>query len=125
MLGILAGIAVPVYSSFVDDAKFSEAYTGLEVIAQAEKMYFAEYGAYVTCCMNDGVQFLARYTGMTNPGGVDSAFMYQLKGGRGSNGFVVRAILKGSSPKECIEMNQKGEFVRGFQFADPKCIIST
>ena len=43
--GILAAVAIPIYQSFVDDAKWSEAETAMGSIKTAADVYLAKYGA--------------------------------------------------------------------------------
>src|SRR5690349_5249088 len=47
LIGILARLAIPNFKNFQCKAKQSEAKIGLKAIAQAELVYWGEWGAYV------------------------------------------------------------------------------
>ncbi|MFT5207797.1 MAG: Tfp pilus assembly protein PilE [Candidatus Omnitrophota bacterium] len=46
VLGVLAGVALPVYSGFVDRAKKAEAVGMLDAVRSSEMRYFAEFETY-------------------------------------------------------------------------------
>ncbi len=46
VLGVLAGVALPVYSGFVDRAKKAEALGMLDAVRSSEMRYYAEWEAY-------------------------------------------------------------------------------
>ncbi|MEN6473271.1 MAG: type IV pilin protein [Syntrophaceae bacterium] len=47
IIGILAAVAIPIYSGYTQRARRSEAFTAVQTIAMAEEKAFAETGAYV------------------------------------------------------------------------------
>lgn len=47
IIGILAAIAIPLYSGYTERARRSEAFSALQTIAMTEEKVFAETGAYV------------------------------------------------------------------------------
>lgn len=47
ILGVLAAIAVPLYTGYVEDARQSEATANLQVIRTLEEQYIADEGTYV------------------------------------------------------------------------------
>jgi type IV pilus assembly protein PilE len=46
VIGILASIALPTYTDFVERSRITEAYTNLKAILEAEKRYALEFDAY-------------------------------------------------------------------------------
>ena len=48
IIGILAAVAVPIFSSFSDDAKIDELHANMLVAATAQEKYFVSKGKYAT-----------------------------------------------------------------------------
>jgi len=46
IIGLLAGIAIPSFTSYQNRARRSESYVNLGSLAKAQKSYFAEFGLY-------------------------------------------------------------------------------
>jgi len=48
IVGILAAVAIPAYTSYVTRSRRADAFTALETVRAAQEMYRAEYGEYAT-----------------------------------------------------------------------------
>jgi len=48
IVGILAAVAIPAYTSYVTRSRRADAFTALETVRAAQEMYRAEYGGYAT-----------------------------------------------------------------------------
>jgi type IV pilus assembly protein PilA len=58
IIGILAAIGIPQFAASIEKAKGGEARAGLGHIQTAEKVYFAEYEAYLPIVANEAVESL-------------------------------------------------------------------
>jgi type IV pilus assembly protein PilE len=47
IIGILAAIAIPMYTGYTQRARRADAYSALQTIALTEEKYFAEHGEYL------------------------------------------------------------------------------
>lgn len=59
IVGILAGVAIPMYRGATERAKASEAVAALGAIRSAMRVYYAEYGTYVNSNFTDGAKVTA------------------------------------------------------------------
>ena len=48
IIGILAAIAIPMYSGYTQRARRADAFSALQTIALTEEKYFAEHGTYIS-----------------------------------------------------------------------------
>ena len=56
IIGILATIALPNFTRFVERAKADQAITYLRVIRTGERVYFANHSTYIVCANADDVK---------------------------------------------------------------------
>jgi len=56
IVGILAAVAIPMYTGATDRAKASEAVAALGTIRGAMRVYYAEHGTYIDASFTDGAQ---------------------------------------------------------------------
>ena len=56
IVGILAAVAIPMYSQSVDRSRATEAVSALGTIKAAMRNYYAEHGTYVNATFTDGAQ---------------------------------------------------------------------
>ena len=59
IVGILAAVAIPAYNDYVTRSRRSDAFTALETVRAAEKMYRAEKGFYTSDFVDGGTTVLA------------------------------------------------------------------
>ena len=96
ILGVLAAIAIPVFSRYVKRGKISEAITMLQNIRLKQEMYFQSYGRYVAIAEwhpeevgrnpvlweRDGIQAPVAWQILgVKPAGVSSYFQYRIGAG--------------------------------------------
>ncbi len=82
IIGILAAIAIPMYSGYTQRARRADAFSALQTIALTEEKYFAEHGEYLD------LAHLVSSFGLTFSGEAD--WDYDLPTQTTTN-FVVRA----------------------------------
>jgi prepilin-type N-terminal cleavage/methylation domain-containing protein len=69
IVGILAAVAIPIYSGTTDRSKATEAVAALGTIRSAMRNYYAEHGTYVNASFTDGAQVSA--SGLLDVASVD------------------------------------------------------
>ncbi|MFT5206651.1 MAG: prepilin-type N-terminal cleavage/methylation domain-containing protein [Candidatus Omnitrophota bacterium] len=95
VLGVLAGVALPVYSGFVARAEKSEALGFLDAIRASEMRYFAETGDF-------GVNADLDFNPNDEVAGQKHAFVYNVTATTGPDNFVASACVLGTALSACL-----------------------
>jgi prepilin-type N-terminal cleavage/methylation domain-containing protein len=82
IIGVLAAIAIPMYTKHIKDARTAEAVSRLDAILTASKMYHQRFGEWPSD--NDGVDYFADFSDTEH-------FTYSLSRGGGVGVFELRA----------------------------------
>lgn len=90
IIGILATVAIPSYREYVNNAKLAEGSTGVEAITKLQRIYYSDYGL-----------FLSAHTAIFSP----------------AIGSYVNAAISGGS-KQPLELPQNEWDAMGFPFPD-------
>jgi len=92
IVGILAAIAIPIYTSYIQRARRADAKTALQQLAAAQEMWRAEKGGYSTD--NTGAQLIntmgAPLTTMS------PYYTWSYSGNLNANSFTAQAVPQGS-----------------------------
>jgi len=109
IVGILAAVAIPVYSGYIERARRADAKTALEQIRAAQEMWRAERGSYA---INDGggTAIAKLITTMGAPATTISRYYtWSFSDGPTATTFTARATAIGSQATDGnLEINQDG-----------------
>jgi type IV pilus assembly protein PilE len=122
IVGILAAIAVPIYTNYLVRARRADAKTVLEQVRAAQEMWRAERGSYA---IDDGATAEGK---LHNTMGVPATTIniYYSWGftNKTATTFIARATPTGSQgPDGWLEIDQNGTKTDqdGFSYPDPRC----
>ncbi len=97
VIGILAAVAVPQFTTATERAKSAKALSALNIVAQAEKMYRGERDVYIDCANNSAITTnLGNYIDMTDAMS-DSDWSYTVTGSSTTAFLVTAKRLAGSA----------------------------
>lgn len=83
IVGVLAAVAVPMYTKFIKSSRTTEATARLSTIMKAAKLYYMQHGSWPR---KNSVGFLADFSNSDH-------FRYKIQSGAGGKGrFRIRAI---------------------------------
>ncbi|NOY44633.1 MAG: prepilin-type N-terminal cleavage/methylation domain-containing protein [Deltaproteobacteria bacterium] len=105
ILGILAAIAVPMYTGYVSGAKKSEAKSNLETIRLLEEQYYADHKTYVGGANTTAL--MANLPGF-EPGTPDDLY-YDYSVSANATAFNAVATPKAGAPSGVLKINEKNE----------------
>lgn len=125
IIGVLASIAIPMYTGHVKKARRSEAMTGLQTVALYEEKCMAEKGSYNT------IAYLINSFGLSDPDG-DSLYepsdFYNLAVTNGVSIFIAKATPTGAQASDNITLaiNSDGQVGRingaGWNFVEDRAL---
>jgi type IV pilus assembly protein PilE len=95
IIGILASIALPSYTSYIQKARRSEAFTQISKVQQLQEKYRANHNSYATLTQL-GLTSGSQTTYNTENG----YYRIQILSGVGSNGYVLQAIALSTQTKD-------------------------
>lgn len=110
ILGVLASIAIPMYSSYVEDSRQVEAKSNLQQIRVLEEQFMADRGKYapvdgVTLVYNVGTATIQTVFPAFQPGHA-SKLSYDYEITLGDTEFLAKATRRNSSPEKYFTINQ-------------------
>jgi type IV pilus assembly protein PilE len=130
IVGILAAIAIPIYTDYLIRARRADAKTALEQVRAAQEMYRAERGCYAQDGVNcqgeneEGTAEEKLKNTMGAPGTSISPYYNWSFTVKTSTAFTARATPLGSQAKDgWLEIDHNGtkRDQGGYIFPDPRC----
>lgn len=133
IIGVLASIAIPLYTGHIRKARRSEAMAALQTIALYEEKGMAEFSKYGNGIYNNGIlTFLIDSTGLPDPEndgvyGPSDFYVLEVSTGPGSH-FIAKATPTGAQASDNITLaiNSDGQVGRisgaGWVFAEDRTL---
>ena len=110
IIGILAAIAVPLYTTNMQRARRSDAKTALEQVRAAQEMWRAERGTYATDLGGISAQTRLQNTMGAPATAISAYYNWSLVAGYTDAAFTVQAVPTGSQvPDGTITIDQNGQ----------------
>ncbi len=110
IIGILAAIAVPLYTTNMQRARRSDAKTALEQVRATQEMWRAERGTYATDLGGISAQTRLQNTMGAPATAISTYYNWSLVAGYTGAAFTVQAVPTGSQvPDGTITIDQNGQ----------------
>jgi len=129
IVGILAAVAVPMYSGYMQRARRSDAKVALEQVRAAQEMWRAERGSYATDVGGNTAETILQNTMGVPPTTINIYYTWNFAAGHNATIFTAQAVPTGSQATDSggtLFIDQFGTkwSVRGgitYTYPDPNC----
>lgn len=111
ILGVLAGLALPVYQGQVEKSRAAEALAQLDAMRSSMIRYFSQNGTYATATLGAGAATDLDYNPNVGQAGQTILFTYTIQA-QAAGTFTLRARRTALAATDFIEINQAGTVVR-------------